>query len=386
MKIEVNGTEYQGWTKAQATINLDTLSNAFSFSATSKEGKAMPFRGGESCRVKVDGEKVITGHIEIVNVDGDANTHTISLSGRDNTGDVLDSKIGSLSDIRPPISLENIIKIVLTHINSPVKVISEYSSEPFKTTEDLAAPEFGQDVWDFIQSLARKRQVLLSSNADGNILITRSSGRSVAATIQNKIKSDTNNVISHSVSYDTTGLYSMYRSSSQQNPVSINDGSTRSNYSIAEQVSAIQDRNVRAGRQLAVTSEMAGSNMLDRNKWEYNIRKARSQTYSATVHGFRNQTGDLWEVNTVIHVVDEFSGIDARMLVNSVQFTLDDNGRQAVLGLVHKDAYTLALAEDIKIDKIGTGLVEPTTEEVVEAPGSTEPGWKPWSPSDIFGG
>jgi len=373
MIIEVNGTEYKAWTEASATVRLDTLCNSFKFKATSKEGGAIPFRAGERCSVKVDGERIITGNIEIVNVDGDDESHTISLSGRDKTGDVLDSKIGALSDIRPPVSLKHIIESVLAHIGSKVKVVDYYHPRLFIQSEDLASPEFGQSVWDFIESLARKRQVLLSSTAWGNIAITRASGVSIDATIQNKIKDDTNNVIAYSVSYDTTGLFRIYQISGQQNPSTINNAGLISNYSIAEQISAIEDQNVRRGRQFAITAENAGTNLLQRTKWEYNVRKARSQVYSATVHGFRNQTGDLWKINQLVNVVDEYAGIKSRMLVNSVQYSIGEDGRQAVISLVSKNSYTLSVATQSDIDNIGVGIIKPAEEEVIFIEDPTDP-------------
>jgi prophage tail gpP-like protein len=126
--------------------------------------------------------------------------------------------------------------------------------------------------------------------------------------------------------------------------------------------------------------------MLERNKWEYNIRKSRSQVYSATVHGFRNQTGNLWAINELINVEDEFAGINSRMLVNSVQFSLSDGGRQTILSLIHKDAYTLTLPTQTSIDKLGEGLVEESvTEPIVIDTEDQIPAWIPWTPQAEFG-
>jgi prophage tail gpP-like protein len=387
MIIEVNGTEYTGWTKATATLRLDTLTNSFGFQATAKDAIPLPFRGGEDCTVKVDGEKILTGSTEIVEVDGESNSHTISVTGRDRTGDIVDSKIGSLSNIRPPITLKQVIDRVLAHIKSPVSVVSEYFPLPFVEAEDLASPEFGMGVWEFIEGLARKRQVLLSSDASGNIVIQRASGKHIGATLQNKIRNNSNNVLSFACSYDTTGLFRLYRNASQQNPVAINDDGLRTTTSMVEQISALEDTNVRSGRQFAILAENATStgDLQERNKWEYNIRKTRSQTYSATVDGFRNQTGNLWAVNEVINVEDDFAGIESRMLVNSVVFSLGMEGRRTNLTLVHKDAYTLELPTQTSIDKLGVGLVKEGTDLVTQV-NLTEPDlWVPWSPAKLFG-
>lgn len=354
MIIEVGGTQYKGWTSATANIRLDALSNAFSFSVTAAKGKALPFKGGEECSILVDGEKVITGHIELVNIDMDATSHNIDITGRDNTGDVIDSKIGSVSDIRPPITLKRIIELLLKDIDSPVTVSETFTPEPFKKIEDLAAGEPGQDVWEFIESLARKRQVLLTSDADGNIVIARSTGEEVEATLHHRIADNTNNVLSASISYDMTGRYNKYLIVTQLNPIAIVGAASTSNSAIVNQTSdAIFDSAIQIGRQYVLLSENSGASPKDRAIWEANIRKARGRVYSCSVSGYRNQTGDLWRVNTVIRVDDEQADIESRMLINSVQFSIDtDNGRLTTLSLVEKNAYTLEL-EEPSVDKIG---------------------------------
>lgn len=352
MIIEVDGTQYKGWTKAVANIRLDALSNSFNFDATGQKGLPLPFKGGEKCSILVDGEKVITGHIEIVNIHIDSTTHDIGLTGRDNTGDILDSKLGSLADIRPPISLKQIIEIALKNIENQVTVSEEFVPEEFKDAEDLAAPEFGEDVWEFIEGLARKKQVLLTSDGDGNMVITRSSGIEIDATLHHRINDNTNNVLSADVSYDITGRFNKYLISTQLNPIAIISAGSTTNKSIVNQSNLVIDDQIQAGRQFALLAENSGADPKERAQWEANIRKARGRVYSCAVDGYRNQTGELWKINTLVRVNDQQADINSRMLVNSVQFSLNSEGRQTVLSLLEKNAYTLEL-EEPSIDKIG---------------------------------
>lgn len=356
MNIEIDKVQYIGWLEASVTIRLDALTDTFSFKTTSKDAKPLPFSGGESCVVNVDGEKILTGFVELINVGGNATSHDIDVAGRDRTADLLDSNIGSLSDWRPIITLKSAIEKIISHIGSDITVIDKVSPDVFVEAEDLMAPEPGQNAWDFIQSLARKKQVLLSSNSDGNILITKSSGIEVNATLQHKVNDDTNNVLSYGVSYDTTGRYNVYRITSQLNPLALILAGISSNSTIVNQSSQVVDDLIREGRQFVLIAENAGSNPIDRAKWEMNIRNARGKVYSATVHGFRNQTGNLWKLNELVQVVDEYADINSRMLVNSIQFSAtSDGGKNTTLSLVEKNAYTLTLEEPVD-DKVGIGL------------------------------
>ena len=176
MKLEVNGTPYEHFTSASAEIRLDALSNTFSFTAVSTEKTPLPFKGGEPCRVLVDDEAVVTGFIEIVSGSHDAGSHTINIQGRDKTGDLLDSNIGSLSDLKETITLKAIIEKVVANIGTTLTVIDEANPDPFNPAEDIQAPEPGDNAFQFLEALARKRQVLLTSNGDGNIVISQSPG------------------------------------------------------------------------------------------------------------------------------------------------------------------------------------------------------------------
>lgn len=359
MKIEVNGVQYSDFVQATTTQYLDSLSSIFSFKATAKDGAPLPFRGGEACKITVDGELTLTGYIELVNSSGNDEEHSIDISGRDKTGDLIDSMIDSLSDIRAPISLKSVIEKIVKHLGTDLTVIDNLKPKLFNKAEDLAAPEPGQKAWDFIESLARKRQALLTSDPNGNIVITQASGEFIDATLQNKIEDDANNVLTYSVSYDSTGRYNVYSIAGQLNPLAILTGGASSNSGTVSQIAKVTDPEIRKGRQFVLIAEKAGSasEQKDRATWEANVRKARGRVYGATVDGFRNQLGELWAVNKIIKVEDEFAGINARMLVNTVQFSLDeDGGRQTTLALVERDAYTLKISEPEAPDELGVGL------------------------------
>lgn len=358
MKIEVNGEVYEGFLEANASIFLDKLTSTFKFRTTSDDAKALPFVGGEECVILVSNQKIITGFIESVEVDGDKDTHNISISGRDKTCDLLDSTIGSLSDIKAPISLKRIIQKVIRHIGTDIDVIDKVNPRLFSKTEDITAPEPGQDAWELIEKYARKRQVLLSSNADGDIVITESDAIHSGVTLQHKVNDNTNNVLKYSVKYDTTERYNLYEMITQMSPIAAMIAQL-TNAGIVNQSAKSVDNNVRKGRQFVLVAESPGSGSEQKLRvdWERNVRKARARVYGATVNGFRNDNGNVWAINELVFVNDEFAGIHADMLINSVSFSINsDSGRSTILELVEKDAFSISQAEPIPVDDTGVGL------------------------------
>lgn len=351
MRLEVDSTEYEGFLSASVTLRLDALTNTFAFKATSADGAPLPFVGGEGCRVVVDGEAVLTGWIEIVNESHSATSHSISIQGRDLTSDLVDSTLPAINDIRGlGLTLKGMIERVLQEIESAVKVIDLTPIEPFSLTEDTASPDPGEGAFDFIEKYARKKQVLLTSDGDANVVITQSSGVRINASLQHIKGSDDNNVLEADVSYDSTGLFRTYevissRSFSPLNAAGVSDLATAT-----DQRGGTTDVTQRFGRKLVLVAETGASsdqNLL-RAEWEASIRRARSRVYSATVQGYRNQTGALWAVNTLVSVVDTYSDIDSQMLINSVVFTIDgEGGSVTALTLLPSDAYTLELNEPV---------------------------------------
>jgi prophage tail gpP-like protein len=355
MKIEVDGVQYSSFVGASVILRLDALTNTFSFEAASEDGRPLPFEGGEACKVFVDGEQVLDGFIELVNVEGDSSTHKIDVQGRDKTGDFLDSSISVLDDFVPPISLREIIERVIAHLGLDLSVVDEASPEPFNEAEDLFAPEQGANAFEFVEKYARKRQVLLTSNADGSIVIASPTGTPSSSYVRHLIDDDSNNVLSYSVSRDQTGRFNLYQSFSQRNavPASVYGGASRELAAILDAIIAqgdartVFDAAIREGRQHILVAESMSSDGEDFNRatWELKVRRARGNVYSATMDGFRGQSGELWAVNDLVSVRDAYARIGSTMLVNSVTFSMDGEGRSTTVSLVEKDAYTLSLEE-----------------------------------------
>ncbi len=353
MQLEVGGTRYEGFETGRLTIRLDALSREFDFGMSSEAGVGLPFTTGERARVFVDGEQQFDGWIEKVNVAGDAESHDLNIEGRDRTCDIVDSGFAALNDLSAPISLREVGEAVIAHIGSDLRFIEAQAIPKFLSVEDVAAAEPGENCFAFLEALARKRQVLLTSDEFGNVVATRAEGRPVnQAIIQRDGDPDlANNVLSYAVQYDHSGRFRTYKVLSQLNPA-VGDPLEAEETEVVFQEGVQEDPGSRQGRQHVIVGETSGSSNWnkDRATWEANVRRSRSKVYSCTVDGFRGQDGKLWAINTTLPIADEFAGIDGPMLVNSVVFWLSaGGGRNTTLSFVEPDAYTVSLKEPIAV-------------------------------------
>lgn len=353
IKLEVNGRQYSQFNNASINSRLDALSSAFGIEVTSNSEMSLPFTGGEPCRIFVDGELVLTGSIEVVSIDFSARRHTIKIEGRDKTGDLLDSTLGPISSLSGNgLTLKKLIETIVSELGVDVEVIDNVNPEPFNAAEDIGSPQPGDNAFEFIEKFTRKRQVLISNNSEGNIVISKSEGTNTNSVLRNVRGSNENNIMSASVSYDTTGRFNVYKFTSSLNLISLNFAGLVSAKDTVDQTSEpVTDRAVRKGRQMVLISELSASKEQnnDRAEWEKKIRQARGRVYSVVVDGFRNQDGNLWANNTLVTVNDDFADINSQMLINSVGFSFDlAGGSQTTLTLVEPDAYTIELEEPQK--------------------------------------
>lgn len=347
MMLKVDGISYDNFIEASCEIRLDSLSNQFQFTAATPEGSGLPFKGGEDCEVLIDGETVLTGQIELIALDYDDNSHNIVISGRDKTAKLLDSTLGPIADIRGDgLTLKSLIEKIIEHLGLDIKVIDQANPDPFNAAEDIAAPEPGDNAFLFIEKYARKRNVLLTSDSFGNVVIATNSKVAGSGVLQHIIGAEDNNVISARFSYDTTARYRDYIVISSLNPIALSIAGDTDLASLVDQSGGVSDNDVPEGRQLVIVPEAAYSSKQceDRAKWERNVRKARSLSYVAVVPGYRiaGNSGNLWTTNIVYQVVDDFVGKIEPMLANSVTYSLDEvQGSSTTIELVGQDAYSI---------------------------------------------
>ena len=359
MNIEIKntGARFTSFMESTAKVSIDELSNTFSFKSGVAKKINLDFGIGDECVVYVDEQRIITGHIEIISGRGSGDDNSIDIIGRDKTGDIVDSSIGSLDDIRPPITLKAAIERVIAHIGSEVDVVNMVKPKlVFEKPLDLLTPEAGDNAFEFIEKLARNKKAILSSNDEGNVVIQRNIGTDIDAHLVNKINGSANNVISYEFDYDHTGRFNKYISVGNSN---LNLIDQILNIIASEKVIDVQgfslDKLSREGRQFVIASENPGPSpqQKERTEWERNIRRARSRVYTAKVSGFTNQAGDIWTPNTIIKVVDDNARINDRLLINAVTYRLDpQQGRTTEISCVNRDTYKLESEEPQEVNAV----------------------------------
>lgn len=350
IQLEVGGALYSNWISVTVERSLETISGAFRFMAIASPEDSFPIPRGQSCRVLINGYPVITGYVDRIDINYGPQEHQIAIEGRDKTCDIVDSHIDSNLSFKAPVTLEEVIKRTLVSIKAnDVKVINKVKDlAPFRK-EELVAGKIGEKAFEFMDKYARKRQVVLTTDGLGNVVITRASQELSPIVLRNKFDDNFNTIKTAYISYDDTERYNSYVFVTQANHSAEPDMTDTPKKSTNRRYEYL-DKKVRPSRRYVAIAEGNSKErpLEDRAKWEANIREARSFLYRCTHVGHSpwSETGEPYLPNTLVTVKDDFADIDTQLLLVKVVYSLDLlDGSTTQLELMSREAFLVILSE-----------------------------------------
>jgi prophage tail gpP-like protein len=352
--MEVDGQPFENFVSIAVSRSLDDFSGSFNITATDADAGEFPIKVGSSVKVAVDGVPIVTGYVDYLNPNVSARDHNVEVAGRDVTADLIDSTLGAAAvELNPTISMSDVINKTQNAIGLSQPIVLEETVSDFGK-EDIISCEAQQSCFDLIEQHARKKQVLVTTNGNGDIVVTRGQPVDTGLKFIN-LKDDINgenNLLESRASFDWSNRYGRYVVVSQSNLVGANNFGVPSLEDVVNvQSGEVFDSEVRASRIMTIIAENPSdqSTTLERAKWESNIRKARSIEYYCTIDGVVNPlTLKPYELNGLAQVVDEDCKINAMMLIKGITHNINlYDGHTTQFCLTHRDAYTLQVSEPV---------------------------------------
>jgi len=343
-QIQVNGVPYTKWESGSVQRSLDNAAGTFSFTTSTTESGEFPVKAGDFVNIIVGGETKIYGYVDEISQDGGAISRTVTITGRDNVQDLIDSCVPDVAKVvKGPITLSALCKKVISGLGNTSINVLDTSGEPniFASTE-LQAAESGDNALEFLQSYARKKQVMLTSTGTGNLNIFRPGTIAATSQLIHKKNNSENNIKSYRVKKSLNKMFYKYTCQSQDSVGS----SPNADYSASGMnISGTSiDTSVRNTRFHEIISEepMTTIECKQRAQEMANIRRARATEYSCVVAGYAQLSGVVWDIGQKVTVIDEFAGIQGQYIIRSVNYTKDLNsGSQTSITVAPTDAYTV---------------------------------------------
>lgn len=328
LALSVGGQRYSGWQSVRVSRGIDKLAGSFELQISERfDGLATvrPIRPGQPASVLADGETVITGYVDTVAPDYDAEMHTLHVSGRDATGDLVDCAAVHQSGGWQNRSLAQIAYDLVKPFACGLEVLADVG-QPFARWRI----EPGETVFENLDRAARYRGVLLTSDGLGNLVITQPSTATAPAALV--LGENIERARGHSSELERFADYIVRAQQAGTNAIFGGAAAGPSGEALDAAVGRYRPTVIVAEGM----SDAAGCQA--RAQWQRTVMAARARQVVYTVTGWRAH-GQLWQPNALVPVQDAFLGLDGRRLISRVEFVLDEGGSRTELTVVPKHAF-----------------------------------------------
>lgn len=328
--LRIDGRNFGGWLSIEITRSLEQAAASFALAVSSRwpgETNPIRIRPGSACEILVGSETVITGYVDSVAPKLEATAYSIAVAGRSKTGDLVDCSAVHTPGRWRKRKIEQVAATLAQPFG--VSVLAQVST-------GLALPRFalesGETVQEAIERMARLRQLLVTDDAEGRLVLTRAgTGRAQVAIEQGA------NLLGGEAKADASGVFSTYTVRGQRVGDDQDFGEA-----VARVTGEATDDALARHRPLVVNAEaqVTGASAKARAQWEAATRLGRSLEATVTVQGWRQKPGGkLWAPNLLVDVKAPALGLDGSFLISGVSLTLGDGGTLARLDLALPDAY-----------------------------------------------
>lgn len=329
LRLKVDGTLYGGWQDIRIRRSIETIAGTFELSVTERwsgQSTPRPIRPGAACQVLIDNKPVITGYVDDVNISYDVNSHTVSVSGRDQTGDLVDCAPVEFGF--PNLTILDVAKRLCQPFGIGVSAETDVGGK-FSTYKRNP----GDSVFAALDGAAKIRGVMLISDGNGGLVIARAGNKRLPALLATG-----ENILACSASFSHKDRFSEYTVTGQQE---LEDGETYTNGLFLKATS--KDPVIQRYRPLTVISDklIDLKSTQERADYERNVRYAKSQQFQYSVQGWKYDDSNIWPINSLVAVKDDFLGLDADLLITGVDLLLNDGGTRAELTLMPREGFDL---------------------------------------------
>lgn len=364
--LTVDGKSFSKWTRVEVTRDLREIAGSFRLEYVD-EGRAAqslpdmiavpPYfriiRAGMPCTVAIDGETVLTGYIDTTTVDWQGNALTAMVEGRDRTGDLVDCAAAPNGPAEfSGVDLLHVASIICAPFNISVRAdvdlgapFARLSMHPHETA--LA----------FLEKAARQRAVLLVSDGQGGLLLTRGGSTPAPASLTRP-----GNIQGGAARESWRGRHSDYFVKGQTDSRAMRGGQpaaldssvtpdgTDSTPASATQTEAstvlttghaVDPEITRWRPTVRITRTQSGmSTTTEQAFWALRVARGEGSELRYTVLDWRaGPQSALWLPNQVVTVTDPYADIDKPMLIAGVIYAEGEQGLVTQIRVAGRTAF-----------------------------------------------
>lgn len=405
------GIVYDGWSEVRITKSLETMTDSFGISmidkwrpenstegqlgsstgAAGNQERIWPFQPGQPVHIKIGTTPVLSGYIDKVDVSFSNSDRTVTIEGRDKTGDLVDSSAFIIDQATSSLEFKNIDIVALakkftTQLDIKVSVAAGVDiGEKF---EKFTVKQ-GESIFEMLERAAKLRGLLMLSDDSGDLVFTNRSGGDIGDDPDAKTASTTTglvqevkaalnkpsiqqpkkafdyntkpfkkladvaliqgeNILEARATYDMTDRFQTYVVKGQQ-PTS--DTLKELNSTAIKALSF--DRFVTRKRTKVIipTNSVDATSAKQRANWEAIVRATKAVDIVVKLQGWEQQPGGrLWQVNELVKLEAGMIGVKGQtLLITGVEFEKSTDGTFTIIKMTRPDAYDVT-KDTLEID------------------------------------
>ena len=356
VSLKVNGVKYKFWTSVSITSELNTIAPAFSVNAFSKSSLMIDgLKSGRPVTVKIGEDTVLTGYIEQTPVSYSATSANVGITGRSKTCDLIDCTV-MVDD--PNISYEKPNTSNSNYVSCPQNAATEYKNVALETIIAQLIMPYGIKLVNETKPLTKKRnfsakhedtvlKALQNLTSTENLLFYGNENGDLVVTEKGKLTADDalvlgQNILTGDASFDASKIYKYYRAVGQDKGVTGKTGHAASSHNYT----AVDDNVSRTRiltKKVQGAADTAKCKVTAEGDRDYNRDQYFKITYK--VQGWRQSTGKLWKINSLVDIKDDFLGIDTQRSQKIFNLT-ENEGMTTTLDMIPPNGWRLETEND----------------------------------------
>lgn len=361
----IDGRRYGGWTAVRVTRGLTRSATDFEVEVSERwAGQAEPWRikPFSTCQVFAGKDKLMTGYIDEYTPSGGASAHSVRISGRSKTSDLIDC----MPDIKSGQFSGYALSAIARAVAEPFGIAVAVETPNAERTIINANIEPGETAWGFLERLCRLVGVLATDDPEGRLVLTNVGNAKAAGRLVYG-----ENINRYSARLSAEKRWSVYILKGQtgidgagpaggtnawegvnNGPQDVPDGPGPAPPAVAPAGGPVatvrtnlrvqtEDPEVPRYRpHVAIAeSQMSLEQMQHRVEWQKRFAFGQSAEARITVPGWRQPNGSLWQVNQIVSVTCAMIGADVDLLISGVTWSLSDQGHETEFTLNPVEAF-----------------------------------------------
>lgn len=374
LTLTANGQRYERWEEIRVTREIDRMATDFNIMVSERflgSAPDFPLAPFMPCTVAIGADVVLTGYIDNYLPEAEADRHSVRITGRSKTEDIIDCTPDIQGGQFAGYKLDAIARAIGQSVGQPYPidvVVQADVGEPFPD----ATIERHETGFAFLERLCRLRSILATDDEQGRLVLTTAgNARATDALLQGP----GGNVQWASAVISGARRFSHYKVKAQQSvhgstsPASswqgVQSGSAGAasadegagdDYAsegdavasdaqvpvLTEVEGTATDPGVPRYRPHVVMAESAldGPGAMRRAVWQAKYNAARGTQARVIVPGWRQSDGSLWQINHLVNVCVPFLSLDMELLIAGTSYMLNAfRGRHTELTVDPVDGY-----------------------------------------------